>query len=388
MRWQKIARLLIASFVVAFAGVVFYSLRQRAGGPAAPAEAVSVTDPNAFTESGKGTSNQIKGNKIVTSVSFQRQLTYADGKIRGIGIKAVLSDKDGRPVRVNADQAELVIPPGQAQAVLDGTLTGNVKLETDTGLTVTSAEATYKDADGMLTIPGPVQFTKGRMSGKGVGATYNRNNDVLWILADAQVTVTPDAAGAGAVQASASSAGLARTDNYMKLEKNARIVSDGRTAEASVITLLLDETGEKIQQMQLREQSRIAGTGAGAQLMVAKDIDMVYAPDGRTLQSSKLMQNAVVDLPGAAAGAPKRISGSRIDIGMSPDGATVTSLTAVEKVQLDLPAEGDTPAKQIRSASLGATGAPGQGLQNAVFEGGVEYLGVACGERQITGGGT
>ncbi len=59
---------------------------------------------------------------------------------------------------------------------------------------------------------------------------------------------------------------------------------------------------------------------------------------------------------------------------MSPDGATVTNLTAQENVQVDLPVEGDSPARRIRSATLRATGAPGQGMQNAVFEGGVDFV--------------
>jgi lipopolysaccharide export system protein LptA len=108
--------------------------------------------------------------------------------------------------------------------------------------------------------------------------------------------------------------------------------------------------------------------------MTARNIDTTYAPDGRTLQSSKLMENAVAELPGPAGAAARKIAAATIDIGMSPDGATVTSLIAVDKVQVDLPAEGQTPAKQIRSTSLRATGAPGQGLQNAVFEGGADYL--------------
>ena len=73
---------------------------------------------------------------------------------------------------------------------------------------------------------------------------------------------------------------------------------------------------------------------------------------------------------------------------MSPDGATVTSLTAQEKVQVDLPAEGESPAKRIRSASLRATGAAGQGLQNAVFEGGVDYLESRPASRQVAGART
>ena len=373
MRWQKIARLAIAAFVIVFAGVVLRSMLRRAGATAPASDTVRVIDPLARMESGKGKTETFKGNKVVTSVSFEKQLVYDDGKIRGIGITANLTDKDGRPIKVNADEAELVVPAGATQELKLGKLTGNVRLATETGLEVTCAEAHYNDAEGMLRIPGAVQFKRGRMSGKGLGATYNRNNDVLWILDQAQVTVTPDSAGGGALEASATTAGLARADRYMKLENNARITSDGRTAEAVVITLLLDESGEKVQQMQLRDQSRITGTGAGAQLMAAKHIDMTYAPDGRTLQSSKLMEHAVVELPGAPSGPPKRITGSTIDIGMSPDGATVTSLTAVEKVQVDLPPDGEAPGRQIRSASLRATGAPGQGLQNAVFEGGVTY---------------
>jgi lipopolysaccharide export system protein LptA len=374
VRWQKIARLFIAAFVIVFAGVVFYSMRQRSATPPVAGEELHITDPAARMESGKGTSQTFKGNKVVTSVSFEQQRTYDDGKTKGIGITATLVDKDGRPVKVTANEAELVTPPGKSQELTVGKLTGNVRLATETGLEVASAEATYSDAEGMLRIPGPVEFKRGRMKGSGVGATYDRTRDVLWILEQAHITVAPDAAGSGAVEASAGTAGLARADNYLKLVKAARILSDGRTAEASEITAILDQAGEKIQQLQLRDESRISGTGPGAQLMTARHIDMTYAPDGRTLQSSKLMENGVVELPGTAGAPPRRIVGSTIDIGMSPDGATVTSLTAVDKVQVDLPAEGNTPGRTIRSSSLRATGAPGQGLQNAVFEGSVEFV--------------
>ena len=98
------------------------------------------------------------------------------------------------------------------------------------------------------------------MKGTGVGATYDRNRDVLWLLAEAHITVTPDAAGGGAVDATASKAGLARADNFVKLEGSAHRL-DGRTAppRPTMITAYLDETGEKIQQLELREHSRITG---------------------------------------------------------------------------------------------------------------------------------
>jgi lipopolysaccharide export system protein LptA len=212
------------------------------------------------------------------------------------------------------------------------------------------------------------------MKGSGVGATYDRNRDVLWLLAQAQLAVAPDATGAGTVDATSSSAGLARADNFVKLVGSARLTADTRTAEADEITALLDEAGEKIQQLQLREHSRITGTGAGAQRMTARHIDMLYAPDGRTLQASKLMEGAVVELPGTGAAPARRIAGTTIESTMTPDGAAVAVLTAQENVQVDLPAEGDIPARRIRSATLRASGPAGQGLQNAVFEGGVDFV--------------
>ncbi len=211
------------------------------------------------------------------------------------------------------------------------------------------------------------------MKGSGVGATYDRNRDVIWLLADARITVTPDAAGAGAIDGSASKAGLARADNFVKLEGTARLTTDTRTAEADVITAYLDEKGEKIQTMELREHSRITSTGANAERMTARNIDLTYGADGRTLQTSKLMEGSVLEFPGADGAGSKRIAGTTIETTMSPDGATVTNLTAQENVQVDLPVEGDSPARRISSATLRATGAPGQGIQNAVFEGGVDF---------------
>jgi lipopolysaccharide export system protein LptA len=132
--------------------------------------------------------------------------------------------------------------------------------------------------------------------------------------------------------------------------------------------------------MELRGNSRIVGKpgGSGPQDMRAKDIDLAYAENGRTLQTAHLVENAAVQLPGEKGKPGKRIAGKTMDIALAPDGSTVTSLTASEHVQVDLPPDGETPARRIRSASLIATGAPptpGQagGIQAATFAGEVDY---------------
>jgi lipopolysaccharide export system protein LptA len=374
VRWQKIARLAIAIFVVVFAGIIFIAMRQRAGIPAPPADDGERVDPSATIEGGPGVHRNAKDGKLRYQIEFKKQLFYAkEGRTRLRGVTLTLPDKDGRTFTVTADNADVLAPPGSSNEMANAKLTGNVRLRTDDGLEVTSAEALHDGKEGRITVPGHAQFSRGRMKGDGDNVTYDKNRDLLLLGANAHVTVAPDAAGAGAVDARAARGEFARADNYVKLIENARIESDGRVAEASEITILLDQTGENIQQLQLREQSRITGKGAGTQSMTARHIDLSYAPDGRTLQTSKLMENAVVELPASTGAAGPRIAGNTIDIGMSPDGATVTSLNASEKVQVDLPAEGQTPAKQIRANTLRATGAPGQGLQNAVFEESVEY---------------
>jgi hypothetical protein len=211
---------------------------------------------------------------------------------------------------------------------------------------VAAGEASYAEAEGVVRIPGPVTFERGRMKGSGIGATYDRNREVLWLLDQARITVAADRTGHGGLDASAKSAGMARLENYIRLTENGHINADGRILDAAEITIMLapatpQAPDQKVQALQMRGNSRIAGGGgAGApQAMSARDIDLAYGEDGRTLQRAQLVENAVVQLPGEAAGAGRRIAGKTIDIGMAPDGATVTSLTANDNVQVDLPAD-------------------------------------------------
>lgn len=371
MNWQKNARLGIAVFVILFAATIIIGWRQRKGPPPESA-AVQRTDPAAVVEDQGGLYEHFKEGKLVFSIRSARQLTYADGRSKLVGVTLTLPDRGGRTIEVQADEANVVRQAGQE--IGTARLDGNVRLKTSDGVTMTAGQATYKDADGVLSVPGPVQFQRGRMTGAGVGATYDRNRDVLWLLEQAHVTVAPDAKGAGSIDATAGAAGLARAEHYLKLTGNGRITTNGRTIEGNEITIHLTPDDQNIQLMELRGNSRIAGAGPGGgpETMSATDIDLRYGEDGRTLQNAKLTQNAVVQLAGSGQ-TGRRVAGTSIDIAMAPDGATVTNLTATDSVQVDLAGEGEAPPKRIRAQTLVASGAPGTGLQQAIFAGGVEY---------------
>ncbi|PYR92728.1 MAG: hypothetical protein DMF84_12405 [Acidobacteria bacterium] len=259
-----------------------------------------------------------------------------------------------------------------------------MKLETSDGVTITSPRATYDQQEGIARIPGPVQFSKGRMHGSGTGATYDSTREVLWILDAADVDVAPDPKGGGAIHITSKAAGLARQDHYMKFTGGARLEGEGRISVADEATADLTQDDERVTLIELRGNARVTGSGSGPQSMQSRDIDLRLGADGRTLQGATLMENATVELPGQSSASGRRVAGKTIEIALGPDGATVTSLTSSENVEVLLPADGDLPARTIRSMSLVATGAAGTGLQNATFAGPVEYRESRAARRGVT----
>jgi lipopolysaccharide export system protein LptA len=374
MRWQKAARLAIAVFVIAFAAIVFVALLRR---PSPPKLAVTTprTRPDTQAELGAFEMFHTRENKVVFKIRGEALETYPDG--RRIARRAVvtLPDRNGRTCDIAAPEMEVTPPPqGQDQSEISvGKMTGGVNMKCSDGLEMASKEALYDDKSGVINVPSDVQFSRGRMQGSGVGATYDQHRDVLWLLANAKVNVAPDEKGEGAVDATAASAGFARPDHYVRLSGAAHVVGQGRTIDADELTVQLTPDDRLITSMTLRGNSRISGSpgASGAEGMSARDIDLTYGPDGRTLQQAKLMENAVAQLSGGPGAGARKVSGRTIDMTMGPDGSTVTSLNATDSVQVDLPATPDAPARQINSTTLTASGP--NGLQTATFAGGVTY---------------
>ena len=300
MRWQKPARLAIAAFVIVFAAIVFVALRR----PERPTTAPTSPRKNAATVAEVGAFEHKRYSpegKLTLWVKGSAHGNLPDGKKVGKVSTVTLPDRNGRTVTIAAGEMEILPPEKQGQSEISlGKMSGGVKLTTSDGLEVTSKEASYDDKTGVVTVPGDVQFVRGRMTGSGVGATYDQTRDVLWLLANARIVVKPDDKGGGAVEATAATAGFARPDHYVRLTGSAHVVSDGRTLEAQDLTVQLTPDDRLIQTMALRGDSRITGSpGAnGAEGMSARDIDLTYGPDGRTLQQARLMENAVAQLSG------------------------------------------------------------------------------------------
>jgi lipopolysaccharide transport protein LptA len=372
--WQKRLRFAIALFVVVFAAAVALSLRKGHRSTPTAMQAPKSDDKAVLVNPSGGEYTGNKAGKANYSIKFGNQTTFADNHSKfGGGVTVVLPEKTGRQITIQSQDAEVTSPPGHE--VGTAVFSGGVKLVTSDGITITTATASYNDDDQMTRIPGPLTFTKGRMTGTGVGATYDQQRNTIWLLDQAKVDVVPDEKGSGALHVTSKSAGMARNDHYIKFTGGAHLDGEGHVMDADEATAYLTPDDERVTRLELRTDSRIVAKpgGAGPQDMRAKDIDLAYAADGRTLQSAHLVENASVQLPGDKGQQPKRIAAKAIDVAMGPDGNTATNLTANEKVQVDLPPDGETPARRIRSASLMAMGPPGAGIQAATFAGDVEF---------------
>ncbi|HWI20914.1 MAG TPA: LPS export ABC transporter periplasmic protein LptC [Vicinamibacterales bacterium] len=363
-RWQRHARAALAVVAVTVIGAVAYTIRPRE--VAAPPPKIERTSPDAVIEVQGGDAIQLKGKDQDLRVEYRVQTTNKDGETALRDVKIMVNNRGGRNYVVTGKEAFV----GKENKSFD--VRGDVKMETDDGLVATSQQATYTEAERMVRIPGQVQFSQGRMSGSGIGFTFDEQRDVMWILDKADVkfaakdNLAPMAFTSGTF-------GYARRDRYMRFEKTMHMERDAQLIDADSAMVRLFPDREEPDYVELRNGASVTGTGPSSALksMTARDINLDYADDGRTLQNATLAGKAEIQVAGKGAAGTQRLAGDFMDIGLEPDGS-VRHLAARDGVVVTLPATKDAAARTIRSNSLAAQG-NAQGIRDMTFSEGVEY---------------
>lgn len=364
-RWQRRVRLGLALFAVAFAGGVWMLIGERR--QPAPAQPVERLDPTATSEIRGGDVLQHKGATRDIRIEFGSQILYADGRMKFTTFKAFVDDRGGRSFVVTGNEAYL----GAQLNTYD--VRGDVAIKTSDGLTATTPSATFTEADGLLQGPGPLTFQRGRVAGSGVGFSYDRTLDRLWLLDKAVIQVAPDE-DAGGMVVTAGAAGHSRAERFLRFERGTRIERDGQIMEAQDATVFLRRDRDEPEVVELRQNARITGGGATPTLqrMTARDINLLYAADGRTLQQALLAGSGEVQLARPDGAAGQVLQADTLDASLAPDGQ-LTRLVGRDRVRVALPASGEATARTIGATVLNATGEPGRGLTSMTFEGGAEY---------------
>ena len=190
--------------------------------------------------------------------------------------------------------------------------------------------------------PGPVTFARGRLTGKGVGMSYDQNDEVLTLNEEARVTFAPNEAGAGGIDVTSGLATFARLQNYLRFERDVHIVRDGDLIESDNALVHLSDDGSHITSMELRGNSEVVtgDTAPGAlTAMSATDINLLYSDDGTYLTGATLSGAATARLAGDAEAGERQLSADSLDMGLAADGITLTSLNGQGRVVMDLPSK-------------------------------------------------
>ena len=369
-RLQRRARLVIGVFGIAFA--LFLAREWKRRDPQLVIKPLPRTDPGAVVETTGGTTSHVNASHEEVHIASRHQSTYQDGtsKLEG-GVTAVFDEKNGpRTFTITGKEGRL----GKNATTL--ALDGSVRMEGTDGLVVLTEHASYSETDAVVRAPGPVDVTRGRLHATGVGMTWDKTADVLTILEQAVVHITPDQATDGPSDIASGTAVIARRDKYLRFERAVRMLRGGQNITAETALMHLSADDKRVETVELHDQARIHSakvSPGGLQAMSGGQMNLAYAADGETLQHALVAGEASIQIAGEAGKPGRQIVASTIDIALAPDGVTPTALVGRENVQLTFPPEPGTPGRTIRAANLDAKGEPRKGLTRAVFAGAVQY---------------
>jgi LPS export ABC transporter protein LptC len=236
-KWQRRARLVIAIGAVAFAILVLFALKRR---PQPASQATARPDAGAVVEVTGGRVERFKLSREDVRVAYGRQLTYANGSTKLMDVTITADERaGGRSFTVKGDTADV----GQNESTLQ--MTGNVRLTASDGMTASTGYASYSDKDGFVRGTGPVEFSRGRMTGSGFGMTFDTAHDVLVILDRTIVHVAPDERGAGAAEIASGTAAFARREKNIRFERDVKLRRDAQLIEADAAVTYITPTRSK-----------------------------------------------------------------------------------------------------------------------------------------------
>jgi LPS export ABC transporter protein LptC len=367
--WQRRARLVLAVFAVAFAVLVVFAMKRR--GPQPPASVKSArSDPQAVVESTSGRVMRFKRTHEDVTIEYDHQLAYADGSAKLVGVRVESADRhDGRTFTLTAKEGR--VGPNEAEIAL----TGDVELVASDGLTMRTEHATYADRDATVRAAGPVQFSRNKLSGSGVGMTYDKNRDVLALLDQAVVHLKADPHGSR-VDIVAGSATFARREKSITFDRMLHTVRGGQTIDAATGVAHLTDNEERLTRVELHGGARVSGSApdpGALESLSGADMELNYAPDGETLDHVSVVGDAVLRVAGQRGQQGRQIAASTLDIALAPDGVTPIALHGAAPVRVVFPPDQETPARTITAKSLEAGGQPGKGLTRALLTDDVDF---------------
>jgi lipopolysaccharide export system protein LptA len=369
MSWQKPARIGVAVIGIASAIAVYLAMGERRATPAP--RPITRTDDKAIVEFSDTVTEHFFGDRKDLELKDAKFSAYRDGSVKLSGESGnfftILFHKgESRVIEIRTREAKI----SKDENYFD--LTGPVKLLDSDGFWLETDRATINRADSIFHVPGAATFGKGRMTGSGVGFSYDETRQVLLISQKARIK-TVDEAGKPVMEMTAGTGMLDRLQHVTTLDTNVHVVRNNQIIDTDAANGRLSPDNDVVTYVELHGNARVTG-GTSIESMTARDISLDYTEDGKTLEAVKMVGGANVAMTGDAGKPGRKIAGEQVlDLTLAADGM-LTSAMARENVRLDLPAAAGTPQRNITAQTLDGTGEAGKGLTRVTFTRDVSFI--------------
>ncbi len=363
MAWQRQARIVVAAVGIATVAAVYLTLGERRH--ATTRVTGSQLPPKVLVQSTNVDLENFKGVASRYRVHVEGLTQYEDGSSRGSDVRIVTADRDGRNFVVTALESYVTKDNADVQ------LSHAIDLREDDGFQLKTEQATFNQQSGMARADGDVTFGKGRMSGSGVGVTYDEHADVLVVRDRASI----DLAAAGdqpAITFKGKTATLDRMTHLLTVGGDVRVTHGAQVITSSSAVAHLTDSDDRVTFVELREGSRVEGGLGNVGSMHAQDIDLTYADDGQTIQHAVLRGQGGITMTASEGRSGRQMNGDTLDITLRPN-QTLDRLTGRDGVTMTIPPADGAPARTIEGRTVDASAGDDGSLTAAKFAGGVVF---------------
>ncbi len=366
MTWHRPVRIVVGIIACASAAAAYVtSTRRPVSAPPPPVERL---DPKAVLESKAAVLQRVRENQETFVVRADRTAHYEDGSTRQYGVQVVVRKRGGRDFTVTAKEAR---SSNQGEEL---ELSGAVKLLATDGFQLDVEQATYSQEASVVSATGDVSFVKGHLSGSSKGMNYDTTTEVLSLLADPDVRLTPDAEGG--TEGMAFRAGTARLDrvqHLLSLEGAASVTKGAQVLNGDAVLARLSEDEQRVTFVELHGNAHVTGAEGTFQALTSRDMDLAYAEDGTTIQRAVLRGDAAVVLAAAGGdGRHRRFAAGVLDLSFDADGK-LTRAVGTDGSRVEIPGSEAGRTQVVTGDSLVAEAGPGGSLSDLRFTNDVVY---------------
>jgi LPS export ABC transporter protein LptC len=355
--WQRRARVGVAVFGIASAVAVYFAYGGRRASEAPPA--VRPLPPKVLQQTLKGVYEQVSNERKDFDVAFSANRTFEDGTNEVDDVRITARNRDGRVFIVTARTGR------STKDNQDIELITNVRLSASDGFELTTDHGVYNKASGVVSTAGAVAFSKGRMSGTGIGMTYEQQTEILRVSESSHINVRAEGESP-AIDFTAGSAILDRLQDVLVLDRTVHVVHGAQITDADHSTALLSPEDDRIKFVELRGNSRVEGGDGPLRAMYARDIDLHYADDGQMLERAVLIGQAVAAMRGQDGAPGREFAGELLDVSVAGDGS-LKRVFGEGDVVMTLPAWSGAPARVVQARTFEAKNSEGTSQTRARF---------------------